>query len=110
MIPKKLLKELLSDKFYEKCVRHGEGSCQGRITFEHAWIYASKQIQERWAIIPLCEFHHEVLTFQDTGDLKKELNHYYSLKRATDEELAKYPKKDWRQIKKYLMQKYADRT
>lgn len=108
MIPTPLLKEILADKFYKVCVRSKEKSCKGRVTFEHAWIYAGKQIQEKWAIIPLCEYHHDVCSWQDRGALEKDLNRYESLRRATEADFKKYPKKDWNQIWKYLKQKYGE--
>lgn len=107
MIPKTLLKELLSDKYYEKCVRLKEGTCRGRVTFEHALQYANRQVNAKFAIIPLCEFHHSVLTYQDRGNLEKEKNQWYALNRATEEDFAKYPKSDWRQKLKYLNSKYG---
>lgn len=108
MIPSKLLKEILEDEYYKKCVRWKEGTCRGRITFEHAIQYAGRQVNEKWAIIPLCAYHHEVDEFQDGGDLQKDLNHFFAIQRATDDDLAKYPRKDWNQLKKYLNEKYKD--
>ncbi len=66
--------------------------CKGRITWEHAWTYAGKQIDEAWAIIFLCEYHHAVNNYQDNGNLNKKINQWISLKKATDEELKKYSK------------------
>jgi len=107
MIPKPLLKEILDDTYYKKCVRHKEGSCKGRITFEHTHIYGGKQIQEKWAIIPLCAFHHGVGVYQDKGDLKKELGQWIALTRATDEELERISKAiDYKARKNYLNDKY----
>lgn len=108
MIPTKLLNEILNDDYYKKCCRHKEGTCKGRITFEHAFIYAGKQIQEKWAILPLCAYHHEVDEYQDGGGLEKNLNHYLSLQRAREEDLEKYPRKNWSQIKTFLHDKYKD--
>lgn len=105
-IPKELADEMSNDVFYSRCAR-SNSSCEGRITWEHAFIYAGKQIQEKWSIIPLCEFHHSVCRFQDGGDLDKEQNQFIALKRASDEELAKYPRKDWKQLKSYLQGKYG---
>lgn len=107
-IPKQILNQILNDKYYSKCARHKENTCKGRVTFEHVFIYGGKQIQEVWAIIPLCEFHHNVLSYQDTGDLRKDLNEYIALQRATPEQLALYPKRDWSQRKRYLSDKYKD--
>lgn len=109
MIPKDLLEELKKDSYYKKCVRHAEGKCQGRITFEHSHIHAGKQIQAKWAIIPLCAFHHEVDNFQDNGDLNKELNQMFALNRATDLELEAISKAiDYKQRRKYLNAKYLE--
>lgn len=85
---------MLGDPYYKKCAR-ANSQCAGRITWEHCWIYAGRQINERWAIIPICAFHHAVDEFQDGGDLDKNENKRISLLRATEEDLAKYPKKDW---------------
>lgn len=90
-IPQNHRKQFDIDPYFKKCARADEGECEGRITIEHAWIYASKQINEMWAYLPLCEWHH-------LGDgLDKHLNQYLTLIRATPEDLAKYPKKDWSQ-------------
>lgn len=101
-IPPKLREEMASDPYYKFCARRHEGTCSGRITWEHALIYAGKQINEKWAIIPLCVYHH-------LGEgLNKELNVYIALERATPEEFAKYPRKDWSQIFRYLSAKYGN--
>lgn len=94
-IPTKLKEIMSSDPYYKRCAR-ANLDCEGRITWEHSYIYASCQINEVWAIIPLCWRHH-------LGDLldKKE-NQRIALRRATPEDLAKYPKKDWEYEKKYL--------
>ena len=94
-IPEELREEMASDPYYTKCARASEHNCQGRITWEHPWQYAGKQIQEKWAIIPICEFHHAVGKFQDGGDLNKQENQKIALMRATPADLKKYPKKDW---------------
>lgn len=92
-IPLKLRKQLEVDPYYSMCSRAGS-ECNGRITWEHAIIYAGRQVQERWAIIPLCEFHHL------GKGLNKQINIFIALSRATPEELKKYPKEDWDQMKK----------
>ena len=89
-IPEALKAQLLAEAEYKKCVR--KTGCQGRITLEHAIIYAGRQLNERWAILPLCAYHHAVDQFQDGGDLQKELNVWIALNRATDEELTRISK------------------
>lgn len=74
------------------CARAKDGGCKGRITWEHALIYAGRQIDEVWAIIKICEYHHAVNTYQDMGALNKEKNVWIALNRATDDELRKYSK------------------
>ncbi len=101
-IPAKLRKEIAADPFYEHCIRLHEGECSGHITWEHAWIYAGKQIQEKWAIVPLCYFHHL------GGGLEKEKGQAVALLRATTDDLAKYPKTPWYQHKRYLFMKHAE--
>lgn len=80
--------------------------CHGRITLEHCWVYGGKQIDEPWAIIKLCAWAHDVDQFQDGGNLDKGKNQLVSLMQATDEDLAKYPRVDWNQKKKFLTTKY----
>jgi len=88
-IPPKLKKEMQEDPYYKVCARKAHGNCGGRITWEHTIIYKGKQLNEKWAIIPLCEYHHAVNNYQDRGDLDKNENIRIALNRATDEELVK---------------------
>lgn len=92
-IPKKLREELSEDPYMSKCIYDG---CPGTPEFEHVWVYQGRQINERWAILPVCYEHHRGKL------LDKRYNEFKSLQRATEEELSRYPKKDWKQIKKYL--------
>jgi hypothetical protein len=77
------------DPYYQICCLKGYHShvCGGRLTREHALIYAGRQIQEYYAIIPVCAAGQEVDTFQDAGTMNKELNVWIALNRATDDEL-----------------------
>jgi len=94
-IPQKLRKIIDSSAYYETCARKGS-DCRGRITIEHSFLYAGTQINELWALLPLCWHHH-----LGTG-LDKRLNEYLALQRATPEDLAKYPRTDWAQKLIYL--------
>ncbi len=110
-IPRKLNQEMNEDPEYKICMRakvFKDHVCRGRITREHALIYAGKQIQEKWAIVPICAWAHDVDEFQDGHNLDKEKNEYLALMRATPEDLAKYPRKDWQQLKRYYEQKFKD--
>lgn len=106
-ITKKLLEEILSDPYYQKCIRHKEKTCGGRITFEHAMIYAGRQINEKWAILPVCERHHGVNGYQDRGDLDKRFHEWVAVNRMTLEDEKKYPRVDWQQKRKLLNKIYA---
>jgi hypothetical protein len=107
-IPPKLKQEILDDKFYSKCARNDEGNCQGRITWEHAIIHAGRQLNEKWAIIPICAFHHGVDLFQDTGDMNKEKHVHIALQRATERDLRAISKAiDYVALKARLELKYG---
>lgn len=71
------------------CMRAEEGNCDGRITKEHAIIFAGKQWQEEWSILDICAYHHEVDRHQDGDGMNKEKHIFLALARASDEELRK---------------------
>jgi hypothetical protein len=88
-------KAIAADPYYRTCARLS-GECSGRITIEHVFIYAGRQIDELWNLIPLCIFHH-------LGEgLDKKMNQRLALYRASYEDLAKFPRFDWAQYKRYL--------
>lgn len=80
--------------FYQKCALAGKHGhvCEGRVTWEHALIFAGRKIQKPWAIIPLCAKAHEVDYFQDAGTMNKEINVWVALNMATLEELQEVSK------------------
>lgn len=90
-------KKMAADKFYKQCCLKDE-HCHGRIEWHHVWIYAGKQIDEIWAIVPVCYYHHQKA---GVGEVKDKLE-LVSLGRASDEDLKRYNKKNWPQIKNYL--------
>lgn len=107
-IPLELRKKIADDPFMKTCIHTknklftAPNTCDGHITWEHAFIYADKQIQEAWAIVPICWYHHL------GKGLNKEFNQYLAIIRADiDDFCIRMPKKDWRQIKKYLVNKYG---
>ena len=88
----KVKRAIETDPFYRTCARWEDGGCSYHITMEHALIYGGQQIDEPWAIIPLCTWHHGVNEHQDGGNLDKSKNVWIALNRATDEDLLKYPR------------------
>ena len=110
-IPSKLRQQLTADPLYKKCLRYeilnDHYCCPDPLTgklieWEHALIYGGRQVQERFAIIPICWRVHR------GGELIKEINVWLALNRITDEELKQYCKSDWIQKQKYLNQKFGD--
>lgn len=94
-IPPQLRLKIASDPYYRQCARKcalNDHECKedertGKlIEWEHALIFAGRQIQEKWAIVPICWWAHR------GPGLVKEINEWLALNRATDEELLKYSK------------------
>ncbi len=100
-IPISMREELSEDPRMKYCVcaYKGFGFCTDRIEFHHVWIYAGSQINEKWAIVGICVKHHKAV---QSNPLVKQCAERESLKLATEENLAKYPRKDWNQIRKSL--------
>ena len=99
-IPPKLKQELAGDPEYKLCLRElvlRDHLCGGRITWEHAIIYAGRQVNARWAIVPICAYAHSVDGYQDRGILDKEINVWLALNRATDDELDSYERANFRE-------------
>lgn len=100
-IPIKLREELSNDPFYKRCCITGGLD----VSWEHCWSYGTKgQINEKWAIVPL----RRDLNTSHPPRWAKEQCRLISLLRATPEDLAKYPKRDWAQELKYLSNKYPE--
>ena len=94
-----LLERMPRMRMCEACAM-GEGDCEGRIEWHHVWTYGSDgQINEYWAILGACSLHHRMVKQNKSV---KELFERRSLEIASDEDLSKYPKKNWAQLKKYL--------
>lgn len=75
----------------------------------HSIIWGGRQIDEVFAIIPLCVYHHR----GNSGRIWKEVQERcesYSIKEGLSELLIKYPKTDWEQRMLYLNKKYADKS
>lgn len=71
-IPAKIRQILEIDPFMAQCVQAGP-DCDTRIEWEHALIFAGRQVQLPWAIIPACTFHHR------GPGLDKRLNEFVAL-------------------------------
>lgn len=99
------------DPYYKICARSEDGGCDGRITIEHAIIYAGRQLDELWSLIPLCEWHHAVNKHQDGGQLDKDRNIQIALNRATDVQLRAISKAiDYIALRNRLNKLYGDNS
>ncbi len=109
-IPKKMREEMDAMPYYHQCARNealNDHVCfpdpvRGRlIEWEHAMIHGSRKVNEIWAIVPICWWAHR------GPGLVKEINQWLALNRASDEDLDKYERHDWRQRRQYLNGKYG---
>lgn len=87
-----LRKDVEKDPEYTRCAIQGMilqfGPCGGRVTREHAIIFAGRKVQEKWAIPPFCAAHHGVDLYQDAPtQVLKDVRVWAAVNRATDEEL-----------------------
>lgn len=97
-IPQKIRKQLSESSFMKKCINCGS---QNNIEFEHSLIYAGKQINEVYAIQPLCRTCHRGYS----GTIKREIKDYsefIAIVRGLKDLVKKYPKFDWQRRKQEL--------
>lgn len=106
-IPLQLRQDLEADAFYGSCARQDalhDHECQGdpvrgragrMIEWEHALIYAGRQVQKRYAIVPLCWYVH-----RGPGQ-DKEINIWIALNRGSQEELLELSAKGGRDYFRY---------
>lgn len=107
-LPKWIKDHIKVNAEYQRCSLLGYHPCGGRTTVEHVFTYAGRQIQEVWNCIPLCARGHGVDEWQDSGDLKKEMNKWVALNRATDIELREISDAvNYIQLRVYLNDKYG---
>jgi len=88
-IPQSLKDEMAKDPYYEKCVLAYTGMCEGRIEWHHNLIYAGRQVNRKFCILPLCHGHH---MRADSKPIKEKLN-AIMVSRATEEDLAEFPRR-----------------
>lgn len=100
-IPVKMREALAAEPRMKCCAVAflGFGACDTKIDWDHVWTYASRQINQPWAILGVCRRHHRE---KEGSRLLKEAICRISLHLASDEDLAQYPRKDWKQIKRSL--------
>lgn len=83
-IPKKLREDMDADPFYKQCCITGRKD--EKIDFHHNMIYAGRQLNEKFAILPLAKsIHDRIIAYKEKCD-------WVMLNRATPEQLKKYSK------------------
>lgn len=92
-LPKNLKDDFKTDPFYKSCCLENANCAyetgHRRIEWHHSVIFAGKQLQEKWAILPACSgFHHK---FADRHDIKDAFLRI-AVRRATEVELARVSK------------------
>lgn len=102
-IPPKLRAQMSESNFYSVCALRGHTHkvCAGRITWEHALTYAGRQVQEAFAIVPICAEYHL------GKGLDKRRNIWVALNRASLQDFKKYEKADWKRQLLFLNRKYG---
>lgn len=86
------------DPFMHKCCLSFMGFCGGRVEWHHNLIYAGRQVNEKWCIVPVCHNHH---MRAENKEVKKQLDRVM-MSRATEKDLKQFPRKDWAQLKIWL--------
>lgn len=90
-IPQKMRIQMSEDPFYKNCCYAyftGDNNCSGKIEWHHNLKYGGQRVNEIFAILPVCQYHHRLA---DTSEIRMVLD-WIMLNRATDLELQTYSK------------------
>lgn len=99
------LRDLLNDDpFMKKCCYQDCGSQD--VEWNHALQYRGRQINEWYAIVPLCQYHHRGNNGTIFADVKDWCS-WVAIMRGMKDLQAKYPKRNWLQEKNYLTRKFT---
>lgn len=91
-----------ADRFYNRCCITGWHKATVKIDWHHNLIFAGRQVNEKWCILPLAKEIH------DNISLYKEKCDWIMLNRATNDELRKYSKtRDLIKERERLNKKYG---
>lgn len=101
-IPINIRKQIDQSPFYHRCVLCGKTREQEKIEVHHNLIYAGRQVNDLWTLLPLCKTHHD-----DIVHCKERCN-WVMCNRASISELIKYGKVvDYVRMKKILNEKFG---
>lgn len=102
-IPEQLRDELSQDKFYKECCI-SDNDCDGKIEWHHNLIFAGKQVNETFCILPVCQYHHE----KEKHLIYKEKLNWVMWARATHEQILEYSKAiDYQEVFNRLEKRYG---
>lgn len=93
-----LVRAIQDDPFYEECIYP---DCMRMPEWEHALYFAGKKINEKFAIVPVCPYHHRHAN--NLRPVDKRLHEYHALRRMTEEDKEKYPIEGLEQKLKHLI-------
>ena len=104
-IPQKLKNELEQDAWYKRCCITGRTKIQEKIEWHHNFIFAGRQVNEKWCILPMAKSIHDR---EKEQEIKTRLN-WIMFNRADNETLKKYSKAiDLLEIKELLNKKFGE--
>lgn len=87
-IPEKLKREMEDDPFYECCCITGSMARNTKIEWHHNFVFAGRQVQEKWCILPLrSDIHASIVKYKEKCD-------HIMLNRANDDTLRRYSKSE----------------
>lgn len=74
------------DPFYERCCITGALAKNTKVEWHHNLIFAGRQVQEKWCILPLrADIHHDIVKYKEQCD-------WIMLNRADDDTLRRFSK------------------
>lgn len=104
-------REIAADPEYTGCMlrAYPGHTCGGRITIEHPFIYAGRQVDFKNALISVCAKGQEVDLYQDAHTMDKNLNRWAALNRMSEEEIESISKSfNWAREKERLNEIYGE--
>ena len=101
-INKQLRDSMAANPFYWRCCISGIRREEEKIDFHHNFIFAGKQINEAWCILPLARsIHDRIVEFKEICD-------WIACNRASWDELERYSKVvNYHKMKERLNSKYG---
>lgn len=106
-ISKKLRDEIEADPYYKNCCLTGMPGTVIKIEWHHNLMFAGRQVNEKFAILPVDKDVHDRL--KGDSNLRDRLD-WIMLNRATDEELKRYSKaEDLKAKRERLNEKFGCR-